>query len=224
MTIKNGDIIKLSFTGKLEDGTIFETTSEEVAKENDMYEEGRGYGPLTIVVGSKVLIQGLEEELIGKKAGHADTVKVSAEKAFGLRRPDLIETIPSKKFSGEIEPGQHVEVDGRLGVIANIAGGRVKVDFNDPLAGKDIIYEYKIEDIIKDTNAKVYAIVKDYVGPEATFSLDDGTVTVHVPQAVALNEGWISGKIVIARFLISFGDIKKVIFQESFSGEDFTQE
>jgi FKBP-type peptidyl-prolyl cis-trans isomerase 2 len=60
MAIAKGDIIKLSFTGRLENGAVFDTTDERIAKESGIYEEGRTYRPMTVVVSSNTLVQGLE--------------------------------------------------------------------------------------------------------------------------------------------------------------------
>lgn len=98
MSIQKGDIIKLSFTGRLEDGSVFDTTDEGVAKESGIYEENKLYIPMTIVVGTGSLVEGFEQDMIGKDAGYKGKVAVPPEKGFGLRSIDLIETVPEKKF------------------------------------------------------------------------------------------------------------------------------
>jgi FKBP-type peptidyl-prolyl cis-trans isomerase 2 len=223
MALKTGDIIKVSYTGKLEDGRIFDTTDKKIAEEMGIADD-KPYGPLTVVVGSGLLVQGLEEDLIGKEKGYKGSVKVPPEKGFGLRSIDLIETYPAKKFEIKLIPGQHVEFDDRLGVVESVSGGRVKIDFNDPLAGKTIIYDYKIEDLITDNDAKVAEIVKQYVTPSVKYTYEDETVTINVPKEFYLEDSWLVGKFIISRFLIKFVGVKKVVFIETIEEEDFKQD
>ena len=89
MVVQKGDFIKLSYTGKLENGTVFDTTDANVAKENAIYNEQASYGPETVVVGKGFVVAGLDEDLIGKDVGEKGTVTVPPEKGFGLRRIDV---------------------------------------------------------------------------------------------------------------------------------------
>lgn len=224
MSIQKGDFIKLSFTGKLEDGAVFDTTDEKIAKENDIYDEEKKYAPMTVIVGSGFLVEGLEEDLIGKKAGHKGSVKVTPEKGFGERSLDAIEVVSVKKFEGKVEIGEMIEYNGRVGVVENVSGGRVKVDYNEPLAGKTITYEYKIDRIITDRDEKIDALLKGYVSEDAQFELEAEAITVDVPKELAVDESWAIGKLLIARFLTGMEGIKKVMFRETFTDEDFKKE
>jgi FKBP-type peptidyl-prolyl cis-trans isomerase 2 len=225
MAIKKGDFIRLSFTGKLEDGTVFDTTDEAVAKQQGIYDEEKKYEPMTIIVGSGFLVEGLEEALIGKNAGDEATVTVPPEKGYGERSLDAIEIVSTKKFEGKIEPGQMIEYNGKVGFIESISGGRVKVDYNAPLAGKKLTYDFKIEEVIEDREEKIKALLKGYVSETAEFKLkDDNTIKIQVPKELAMDESWIVGKALIARFLISSAGLKKVIFRETFTEDDFKDE
>lgn len=224
MAIKKGDFIRLSFTGKLEDGKVFDTTDEAVAKKQEIFDEDKKYEPMTIIVGSGFLVEGLEEDLIGKKAGDKAVVTVPPEKGYGERSLDAIEIVSTKKFEGKIEPGQMVEYNGKVGFIESVSGGRVKVDYNAPLAGKKLTYEYKIEEVIEDKQEKIKALLKGYVSEDAQFRLKDDTIYVGVPTELAVDESWSIGKLLIARFLISSAGMKKVVFEETFTEEDFKDE
>lgn len=221
MSIKKGDFIRLSFTGKLEDGPVFDTTDEDVAKKNDIFDDEKKYAPMTVIVGSGFLVEGFEEDLAGKKEGYSGSVSVPPEKGFGERSLDAIEIVPSKKFEGDVSPGQMVEYGGRIGVIESISGGRVKIDYNEPLAGKTVVYDYKIEEIIKDPEEKIKALLKGYVSEDATFKLKDDTIKIDVPKELALDESWAIGKMLIGRFIVGATDVKKVVFREHFDAEDF---
>ena len=224
MPIQKGDFIRLSFTGRLADGSVFDTTDEKVAKESGIYDEEKRYSPMTVIVGSGFLVEGLEEDLIGKRAGHKGKVEVPPEKGFGDRSLDAIEIIPAKKFEGKVEPGKMVDFEGRIGVIESVAGGRVKVDYNEPLAGKTLIYDYKIESVIRDRKEKIEALLHGYVSEDAKFELKDDTIRIDVPKELAVDESWAVGKLLIGRFLTSAGGVRKVVFRETFTDKDFEPE
>jgi FKBP-type peptidyl-prolyl cis-trans isomerase 2 len=221
MPIQKGDFIRLSFTGRLADGSVFDTTDEKVAKDSGVYDEEKRYSPMTVIVGSGFLVEGLEEDLIGKQAGYKGSVKVEPAKGFGDRSLDAIEIVPLKKFEGKVEPGKMVEYEGRVGFIESVAGGRVKVDYNEPLAGKTLIYDYKIESVIRDRKEKIEALLEGYVSEDAKFELKDDTIKIDVPTALAIDESWAVGKLLIGRFLVSAADVKKVVFRETFTAKDF---
>lgn len=224
MPIEKGDFIRLSFTGRLTDGTVFDTTDEKIAKESGIYDEDKKYSPMVVIAGSGFLVEGLEEDLIGKKAGYSGKVKVEPAKGFGERSLDAIEIVSVKKFEGKVEPGQMVEYNGRVGFIESVSGGRAKVDYNEPLAGKTLTYEYKIESLIRDRKEKIEALLHGYVSEDAKFELKDDTVMIDVPKDLAVDESWAVGKLLIARFLVNSADVKKIVFQETFTDADFKDE
>lgn len=223
MTITKGDIIKLSFTGKLDNGSVFDTTDENVAKENNIYDENRRYEPMTVVVGSNTLVEGLEEDLFGKKKGYKGTVTVPPEKAYGLRSLELIETVSPKKFDKKPEPGMWIESGDKLGVVESVSGGRVRIDYNEPLAGKTLTFEYKIDDVIEDKGEKIEAIIKGYVGPETKYEVEGDSITIEVPKDYYLDEEWILGKVLIARFLTGFVGLKEVNYKETYTEADLAE-
>ncbi|MGA9140953.1 MAG: FKBP-type peptidyl-prolyl cis-trans isomerase [Methanocella sp.] len=220
MVIQKGDFIKLSYTGKLENGTVFDTTDANVAKEFGIYNEQASYGPETVVVGKGFVVSGLDEELIGKEVGYHGIVTVPPEKGFGLRRIDQIETIPVKKFKEPIRPGVRVNVGGRTGTVENIAGGRARVNFNSPLAGETLNYEYTIDSMIEGKDEKIAAILRMFTGKDLEHTVADGKVTVEVPKDFAYNQRWLLAKGAIASELMELEDISEVTFQETYKKEE----
>jgi FKBP-type peptidyl-prolyl cis-trans isomerase SlyD len=220
MVVQKGDFIKLSYTGKLENGTVFDTTDANVAKEYGIYNEQASYGPETVVVGKGFVVQGLDEELIGKDVGYHGTVTIPPEKGFGLRRIDQIETIPVKKFKEPIRPGVRVNIGGRTGTVESVAGGRARVNFNSPLAGETLTYDYTIDSQIENRDEKVAAILRMYTGKDIEHKIEDGKVIIEVPKDFAFNQRWIMAKGVIASQLMELDDITEVIFQESYKKEE----
>ncbi len=156
--VKVGDFVKISFTGKIKDGRVFDTTYEDVAKKHGIYKEGYKYKPINIIVGEGHVIKGLEEAIIGMKVGETKRVEIPPEKAFGKRDDRLIKIFPMKQFKKQgitPLPGLIVEINGVVGKIISVDGGRVKVDFNPELAGKVVEYEVKVESIAKTLEEKI---------------------------------------------------------------------
>ncbi len=218
MAVQKGDFIKLSYTGKLENGVVFDTTDANVAKENGIYNEKANYGPETIVVGKGYVVGGLDEDIIGKDIGEKGHVTVPPEKGFGLKRIDQIETIPSKKFKEPVKPGMRIQMqDGRTGMVESTAGGRVRVNFNPIFAGETLTYDYTVDEIIEGTENKISAILKLYTGQELKNKIEGQKVIVEVPQEMSFNQRWAIAKSVAANEIMSIDDITEVVFQETFT-------
>jgi FKBP-type peptidyl-prolyl cis-trans isomerase 2 len=223
MPITRGDIIRLSFTGKLENGAVFDTTDEKVARENGIFDEEKLYRPMIVVVGSNTVVQGLDEDFFGKEKGYKGTVVVPPEKGYGFRSMELIETIPTKKLGQKVEPGMWVESEGRVGVVESVSGGRARIDYNEPLAGKTLVFEYTIEDVIEGRENKVDAIIKGYISPDAEYTLEGDAVTIEVPKDYVMDREWLLGKALIARFLVKFVGLKQVAYREVFTEADLIE-
>jgi len=96
MAIQEGDFIKLSYSGSVNE-EIFDTTDESEAKSAGIHSPNAIYGPVTICVGQKHVILGLDEELVGKEAGAEGDVVVAPDKAFGDRDPKRIKSFPKNQ-------------------------------------------------------------------------------------------------------------------------------
>ncbi len=156
--VKVGDFVKINFTGRIKGGNVFDTTYEEVAKKHGIYREGFKYKPVNIIVGEGHVIKGLDEALVGMKVGEVKRVEIPPEKAFGKRDERLIRIFPIRQFKRQginPVPGMLVEINGIVGKVISVDGGRVKVDFNPELAGKVVEYEVKVEEIAETLNDKV---------------------------------------------------------------------
>lgn len=148
--VKLGDTVKVDYTGKLEDGTVFDTSIEEVAKEAGIYNSQRKYTPLTVTVGSGRVIKGFHEGLIGMKEGEEKNLTIPPEKAYGEYNKSWVQSIPLEDLNMSEKPqvGQ---------VYSNMYGGRFKViavnethvtfDPNPELAGKTLVFYIKLVSI-----------------------------------------------------------------------------
>lgn len=92
-TVKTGDNVSVDYTGSL-NGTVFDTSIESVAKENNLYISNRTYQPIQFTVGKGQFIKGLEEGIVGMKLGESKILTIPPEKAYGPKNPLLIQTFP----------------------------------------------------------------------------------------------------------------------------------
>ena len=137
---KNGDTVKVHYTGTLEDGTVFDSS-----KERD---------PLQFTLGKGQLIKGFEEAVIGMSVGETKSVRIPSDEAYGSHREDLLLKFNKSDFPPDIEPKgglviNLVSPDGRnlLATITEISGDSITLDANHPLAGKDLTFNIDLVEI-----------------------------------------------------------------------------
>ncbi len=166
--MKEGDFVNLEFTGRIKDtDEVFDTTNEEMAKLAGIYNEKTNYGPVPIIIGAHQLIPGLEDAIKEMNIAEKKKVELTSDKAFGERNPELIKLLPMSVFKDnrmEPSPGRTVNFNGLQGRILSVDGGRVKVDFNHPLASKTIEYEVEIKEEITENNQKIKSTVRYFTG------------------------------------------------------------
>ncbi len=165
--IENGSFALISYLGKIKDtGEIFDTNIESVAKENNLNTEGIDFSPFLVVVGEGFIFKPIEEALIGKKEGDEFEVEVKPEYAFGNYNSSLVKTYSLSSFDFNYKPsvGDYITVEednkSLLGKVIYIGSGRIMIDFNNPLAGKTLIYKVKVEKEITDQKEKITNLAK----------------------------------------------------------------
>ncbi len=181
--IKKKDFIEIDFTARVKGGEIFDTTSEEVAKKHGL--DIKDIKPYQICTGFKMLLPGLEEDLENKETETDYTVEISPEKSFGLRDTKLIRMVPVKAFHEQkIQPqrGMSFNIDNQLVKVISVSGGRVLVDFNNPLAGKIVVYDYKINKKISERSEKINALQDFFFRKKFPFQVNDNTITFETPK------------------------------------------
>ncbi len=184
MPIKKKDFIELEYTGRLKDGNdVFDTTDEKTAKDTGMHKPNALYGPVVICVGENHVLKGLDAAIESKEIGK-HKIELTADKAFGKKDVKMIQMIPLKKFSEhEVRPfpGLQINIDEVMGTVKTVSGGRVLVDFNHPLSGKDVVYEIKINKIVADKKIQIDALMKLLLGVKdagITVQGDDAKITL----------------------------------------------
>ncbi len=138
--IKNGDKIKIHYTGRLENGTVFDSSMEKE--------------PIEVKVGEGKIISGLEEALVGMSTGETKTVKLKADEAYGPYRDDMVLTVNREELPENLDPqvGQQLQISKPEGPVFNVrvtdaSESSVTLDGNHFLAGKDIIFDLKVVEI-----------------------------------------------------------------------------
>ncbi len=194
--VNKGDFVLMEMTGKAEEtGEVFDTTNEEVAKERGIHREGNTYGPRLVVVGEGWVLRGLDARLRGTKPNEQTAIEVPPAEAFGERDPSQVQLIPFRILRSKginPVPGAELEIDGRQAIIRSVGAGRVQVDYNHPLAGRKIVYDVKVTEIIEEEKAKVKALIgRRFTGIDAEkFGQKMGKkrMTVTIPDEIFFGE------------------------------------
>lgn len=136
---KKGDTVKVHYTGKLDDGTVFDSS--------------QGRSPLQFVLGAGNVIEGFDEGVTGMKVGESKTVKIPAEKAYGPHCEDLVFRVsPDKLPAGskhQIGQKYQMGIGGATMTVrvTAVTGEAITLDGNHDLAGKDLTFEVKLVEI-----------------------------------------------------------------------------
>jgi peptidylprolyl isomerase len=139
VAIQKTDFVIIDYTGKVkETGEVFDTTSEEIAKENKLYKQGDIYESKLIVVGEGWVLKSLDEALL-------------TFKLIPIRR------LAARGISPRL--GAQIEYDKKLATVRTMGSGRVTLDFNPPLAGKTLVYEVTVEKQLKTDEEKISALI-----------------------------------------------------------------
>jgi len=139
--VKNGDKVKVFYTGEFNDGNEFGTSSEGEHIE--------------FTIGEGKIIPGFEQAVIGMNPGESKTLKITAEKAYGLYNKEMVEVVDRNQFPDHLTPkvGQRLEIpqadDKKIIVtVTEVTESKVTLDANHPLAGKDLTYYIQLIEII----------------------------------------------------------------------------
>ena len=137
---KTGDTVKIHYTGRLQDGTVFDSSSDRE--------------PLQFNIGSGQVIPGFEEAVTGMKIGEKKTALIPFDKAYGKRDPSMVMVVDRKHVPAEIDPevGQRLQVGSPTGELIAVTVIEVNVenitlDANPPLAGEDLTFDLELVEI-----------------------------------------------------------------------------
>jgi FKBP-type peptidyl-prolyl cis-trans isomerase SlpA len=134
--IKNGDNVSVHYTGKLEDGSVFDTSLAE------------GREPLTVTLGQGQLIPGFENGLIDMTAGEMKTIEIEPENAYGDIKPQMVSEVPLSQVPEGVKAGDMLQGQNQFGpvnvVVTEVKESTVVLDMNHPLAGKKLIFDLEV--------------------------------------------------------------------------------
>lgn len=150
-TVKKGDYLLIDYTGKFEDGTVFDTTLKEKAIEAGIYDEKKEYRPLFFRADTGQVIKGIDRGVIGMEEGEEKTLIIPPQEAYGEYKNYLVQKIPLSRLELQTppEPGKIITTPGGREVkVLNSTESSAILDFNHELAGKTLILEIKIVSII----------------------------------------------------------------------------
>ena len=139
--VSKGDKVKVHYTGKLEDETVFDSSVDRE--------------PLEFEVGAGQMIPGFDKAVEGMEPGEKKSIQIPSKEAYGPRRDDMMVTIKKEEFPENVDPevGQQLQVKRENGhvfnvVVADVSGADVTLDANHPLAGKDLFFDIELVEIV----------------------------------------------------------------------------
>jgi peptidylprolyl isomerase len=165
--VNRGDFVFIDVLGRIKDtGKSFYLTMEDVAKKEGVFREDGIYEPDLVIVGESFQLPVLEDELVGMRVGETKTVEIPPEKAYGPKDAKKIKFVTLKKFSKagvKPEAGKRVRIGNQIGTVLKVAGGRVQIDLNHPLAGQTLVYEVTIKEKLLSDKEKVRSLFSRYM-------------------------------------------------------------
>jgi len=180
MTLQKKDFIEIEFTGRIKDtGNIFDSNIKKDLENANLKTEIK---PFVFCLGEEMFVKGVDEFLVGKDLGEYE-IELSPENSFGKRNPQLIQRIPTRIFrEHNTNPvqGAMFQFDGKVGKILTLSGGRVIVDFNNPLAGKNVVYSVNVLRKISDISEKIKALNDFFFRRDFKFEIDGEKLILYV--------------------------------------------
>lgn len=139
-TAKHGDTVKVHYTGKLKDGTVFDSS--------------QGREPLQFTIGKGQVIPGFEEAVTGMAPQENRTAEIPVDKAYGPRHQEMVMEVPREQVPQDIKPkvGQRLQVGMQTGqpvvvTVTEVSETSITLDANPPLSGQDLIFEIELVEI-----------------------------------------------------------------------------
>jgi peptidylprolyl isomerase len=139
---KHGDTVRIHYTGRLTDGTEFDSS--------------QGRDPLEFQLGSGQIIKGLDNHVQGMKVGDSATVSIPPDEAYGPHRPEAVQAVPRDRIPPEVDVsvGSRLQATGGDGTpmqltVVDVNDAEVTVDANHPLAGKELVFDVQLVEVLR---------------------------------------------------------------------------
>lgn len=177
MVLKKKDFIEIEFTARTKEGELFDSNIAKDLKESNLNIKPR---PVIFSLGEGMFLKGVDDFLIGKDVGKHE-IKLLPDNAFGIRDSRLVQTIPMRIFREQkLVPvqGAMFNFDGRVAKILSVSGGRIIADFNNPIAGKTVVYNVNVVRNVDDINEKARAFIDFIFRREIPFEVKEKKIIV----------------------------------------------
>ena len=239
MTVKKGDIVRIEYEGYVaEENRLFDTSQESKAEEAGIYDENFKYAAMPVLIGAGKVFPGLEDAIMGAALGEETEVTIPFAEAAGERDPRKVETHPLRDFlKQDIQPypGLEITLGNRRATVLAVTAGRVRVDFNNPLAGKDLLYKFTITEVLEDPIDKAMALIDLDFGNSEGFEVEllEDKVVVKLSEVTKFDQSWPMARFRLVSDLrdalgvdtVEFVEVwAKVVAEEEESSEDDEEE
>jgi len=216
--MEEGNFIRIDYVGRIiESGEIFDLTKEDVAKKENVFNPEVTYGSVPVIIGAEVAVKGLENELKKMKVGDKKKVIVKPEDAFGERKAEFIKLVTMSEFKKQdIDPypGMFITISRLKGSVLSVSGGRVRVDFNHPLAGKNLEYDVEIKEEITEQAKQIKAVLEFFLKKKDNdVSIENETAKIKTKEDISN----MTKKTIADMIMKWVKNIKKIQFIDEFT-------
>ncbi len=228
--MNDGDFIELSFELRAgADKKLISTSKEDVAKSENIFDDKKKYKDVVLIIGNEDMFKEINESFKSAEIGKEYEVVIPAKDAYGLRDNKNIKVVPMREFQrNKINPemGKEVNINNKIGKIISITPGRVLIDYNHELAGKDIYYKYEIKQSIMDGKAKVQAIIEMYYNLSENFilSIENNVIDIQIPDEAKFDVIWLDAKYRIANDIRKYLPDNDILIKELYVKEEKKEE
>ncbi len=228
--MNDGDFIELSFEMRAgQDKKLISTSKEDLAKEENIFDDKKKYKNAVIVIGTDGLFKEINDSFKQAEIGKEYEVTVPAKDAYGMRDNKNIKVVPMREFQrNKINPeiGKEVNISNKVGRIISVTPGRVLIDYNHELAGKDLYYKYQISKVIDDLKEKVNAIIDmDYSDSDNfVVEIENDSISIQIPEEAKFDINWIDSKYKIVNDARKYIPDMDIVVKELYRKEEKKEE
>jgi FKBP-type peptidyl-prolyl cis-trans isomerase 2 len=218
------DFVKIDYTGTEKvTGQIFDTTIEEDAKKAGSKPGENHHHPIVMIAGQGLLIKGFEKALESMKEGETKEVDISPEEGYGPRDQRLVQVVPLsvfKKNNVDPKPGMMINSENGVMRIMSVSGGRVQVDFNHVLAGKNLKFKITLYKRLKTDEERINALLDmifhTHDKKKYTININGKELTIGLPAEILKIKDLQSRKISLIEQIKKYTSIEKVSITEQY--------
>lgn len=206
---KKGDFVEIKYSGYA-NSELFDSNVEQDLKK--LNPKAKPFETI-IAVGEHMVVSGLDSALEEKEIGKEYEAKISPKEGFGARHRELIKTIPLHAFTSQnVRPqaGMVLTLDNMMVKIIAVSGARVIADFNNPLAGKDILYKFKIVRKVEDEKEKVTSLFSYFFKFVPEFEIKEDKIVVKAKKS-------------LEQFILAFSDKWKKMLDKPLTFEELKE-